>query len=69
MRQYKTASHPKTGKAHVIGYVGGGRWMEISGPYPSIDEARRACLGYELAERSARAELLDESILPERQLD
>jgi hypothetical protein len=69
MRQYKTAKHPKTGKVHVIGYVGSGQWMEISGPHQSLGEAKRACLGYERAERSQRAELLDESILPERQLD
>jgi hypothetical protein len=58
MRTYKTAIHPKTGKPHVVGYVGDGQWMEINGPYPSRVEAERACLTYERAEISEKKEIL-----------
>jgi len=29
MKNYKTANHPKTGKAHVVGYIGNGKYMQI----------------------------------------
>jgi hypothetical protein len=41
MREYKPAKHPKTGKWHAVGYIGGGQYMQIGGPFGSKSKVEK----------------------------
>jgi hypothetical protein len=54
MRAYKTARHPKTNAWHVVGHIGGGQYMEISGPFASKAHAEKWIPGQLKADSAAK---------------
>jgi hypothetical protein len=56
MKKYKPAKHPKTGAWHIVGYIGNGQYMELSGPFQSILEAEAWITIQHSADRDSRRE-------------
>ena len=54
MRVYKPAKHPKSGKWHVVGHIGGGQYMQVSGPFASKEHAEKWIPGQMKADSAAR---------------
>ena len=48
---------PRDGLYYVVGYVGNGKYMQLSEGFKAQGEARDALRRYEGSERSAKAEL------------
>lgn len=59
MKEYKPAKHPKTGKWHVVGHIGGGKYMQISGPFASKGVAEKWIPGQLKADSAARNSTLN----------
>ena len=54
MKTYKPAKHPKSGQWHVVGHIGGGQYMEISGPFDSQEDAEKWIPGQLKADSAAK---------------
>ena len=54
MREYKPAKHPKTGKWHVVGHIGGGQYMQVGGPFESKSKVEKWILTQFRADADAK---------------